>query len=259
VVRCRVGGWRQRRPAAAHALHCGPLANARGQCQGPAHPPDRPTTANPSHPSAGPCARTHQVVTSTDTVVGRASMDSSRAEAISLGGGGSSLRCERCRIEGGAEVGVGLQAGASAEFLGCMLGLSALGQACLVSDAGSSAVLRSCCVEGSGSGSGSLGAFGLSHDVPLHANEGGSIVLEGCAVDVGGAMAAALAEDPGGEWGAVRAATSAQVERTGCRVGARCTWRPSLHVERKGMGGRGSGGACQAPLGARGASPTMSS
>jgi hypothetical protein len=53
--------------------------------------------------------------------------------SVSVYSPGSFMRAERCRFEGGAEDGVGVEAGATAEFDACTISLTATGKACLFS------------------------------------------------------------------------------------------------------------------------------
>ncbi len=88
--------------------------------------------------------------------------------------------------------GVGVAGGASAELQDCSLGLSVQGSACLASNAGTRVVLRASRIEGCATAAG-----GKGRAAPLTADCGASLVLEGCAVDVGEVASAALAQGPG--------------------------------------------------------------
>ncbi len=128
------------------------------------------------------------MVTSTDKVVGRASIGVTMRGTIYVSGVGASLRAARCRFEGGTERGVEANAGGMAELEACSLGLTAAGMACSVSGPGTSAVLRDCRVEG-------CAVAGGAH--PLSAVHGASLALEGCTVDVDGVEAAVSATGQG--------------------------------------------------------------
>ncbi len=133
-------------------------------------------------------AHTSQVVTSTDKVVARATLKDINTQAIAVEGAGCSFRAVRCRFEGGAECGVRVDCGGTADLEACSLGLTALSAACKVLGRGSSAVLRRCRIEG-------RSTKGGGH--PLDARCGGSLALEDCNVDVEGTSSAALAEGAG--------------------------------------------------------------
>jgi hypothetical protein len=103
------------------------------------------------------------------------------------------MRAERCRFEDGTGTGIGVQAGGKIELVGCRLGLTIKGSACMVAEPGSCAVLRGCCIKGC--------ATGPSHtddtDFPLGSFLGGALALEACQVDVDGCLAAVVAMNPG--------------------------------------------------------------
>jgi hypothetical protein len=201
--RCRMG-QRRRWLTARWAWITGLLVRM-DHCTGPDPPAD---PGGPTHVHHDP-ARPPQVVSSTDAVVGRASLGAlpSAATAIVASGAGTTLRVVGCRLEGGAENGVGVQRGASADLQDCVLGLSAEGRACSVYQTGSSAVLRGCRIEGSPPGAGRRKAAELppGAEMPvkpaLHALRGGSLVLDSCEVDVDGVMSAVGASDPGADGG----------------------------------------------------------
>ncbi len=124
-------------------------------------------------------------------MVGRASVeaiDEGCSTAVEVSGG-SRLFAKQCRFEGGAEGGVAVGEGSKAELEDCSIGLTAVGQACSAVDPGSSAVLRGCRIEGC--------VAGRLTEVPLSAVGGGSLALEACAVDVGGALVAVGARGAG--------------------------------------------------------------
>jgi hypothetical protein len=147
-------------------------------------------------------ARPPQVVSSTDAVVGRASLGPKpNATAVVVDGAGSTLRVVGCRLEGGAENGVSVQSGASADLQDCVLGLSAWGFAFAAFDTGSSAVLRGCRIEGCTSAVGTVAAPPGSWKPALRASAGGSLVLESCKVDVDGVTSAVGAIHPGADGG----------------------------------------------------------
>jgi hypothetical protein len=145
------------------------------------------------------------VVTSTDKVVGRASVGvtmDGRGWTIYVSGVGSSLRCVRSRLEGGVEVGVEVVDGGTADLEACSLGLTAAGMACSVSGPGTSAVLRACHVEGRNTVGGGR---------PLYAAQGASLALEeGCTLDGGVG---------GGTEQGVEVYTGATVELEACSLG----------------------------------------
>ncbi len=150
------------------------------------------------------------MVTSSEPVVGRASIGASIISPAvgvaglglpgkgppSVVGIGSSLRAVRCCFEGGAEGGVVVAGGASAELTDCSLGLTAAGQACCVLHPGSKAVLRGCRVEG-GERAGSAHRSSGRKCSALAAEQGGSLALELSDVDVDGAQVAVEAMGPG--------------------------------------------------------------
>jgi hypothetical protein len=84
-----------------------------------------------------------------------------------------------------------VEEGARAELTDCSLALTADGQACSAVDRGTSVVLRGGCVEGCSTTAGRTRAA-------LSALRGGSLALEGGAVDVGRVPAAVTADGPGG-------------------------------------------------------------
>jgi hypothetical protein len=187
-------------PTTEHAHMHRSLLVRMDHCTEPDPPAD---PGGPTHVLHDP-PRPPQVVSSTDAVVGRASFKAhpSAATAIVADGAGTTLRVVGCQLEGGAENGVGVQRGASADLQDCVLGLSAEGRACVVFNTGSSAVLRGCRIEGCTSAVAGTVAASLGSGMPaLHASAGGSLVLKSCKVDVDGMMFAVGAADPGADGG----------------------------------------------------------
>ncbi len=143
----------QRHAATTHASLLAGLLVRTDHCTEPYTSAD---PGGPTHVHHDPVC-SYQVVTSTDAVVGR-TLFVDPGSTASVGVHSSTLRAERCRFEGGAELGLtvrGAERGAereaergSVELVSCSLGLTAQGSACDASGPGISAMLQGCRVEG---------------------------------------------------------------------------------------------------------------
>ncbi len=155
------------------------------------------SSTDPNDPPTG-CPHVHtQLVTSSDPVVGRASVETFRGATFTAGVvvDSASLVASCCRFEGGLEGGVVVRAGSKAELVDCSFALTACGKACGAFSHGTTVVLRGCKVEGCPA-TGSRGPRGEPRD-PLAAFSGGALTLDTCTVDVVGVDAAVASTGPG--------------------------------------------------------------